>query len=450
MINLLYKDVCNDKGGDRMSLIDTPTQKSKPSFSPFISRFIPSFLSPKYITSAIWALGASMCLINISVIMVYSLSALYMSSLGVSTVWIGFLEGMVEATSFFMKLFSGVLSDYLKKRKGIMLIGYGLTVISKPLIGMSSDFSTAFAARVIERLGNGIQATPRDALVGDVAPADHRGACYGLQRSLGIVGSTSGALLGIVAMAYTFNNFRAVFYIATIPAAIAFAILYFFVKEPKHAHYDTDIQINSHRERHPIHFSDLKRLGKEFWCLMIIVAIFMLARVSETLIVLDAHRNFGLPTTYAPMIMFVYNITYCLFSFPVGILSDRIGRFKMLVVGIGILMVADFFIVTATSLPTLFIGVLFWGCQMGIAQNTFAALVADIAPEDIRGTAFSMFYLISGVATIGAGLSGGTLAHVYGESAAFMMSFVVAGLAMVLLFFFAPGKKKTVAISPKA
>lgn len=396
-----------------------------------------------------------MCLINISVVMVYSLSALYLSTLGVSTVWIGFLEGMVEATSFFMKLFSGVLSDYLKKRKGIMLIGYGLTVLSKPLIGLSSSFSTAFAARIIERLGNGIQATPRDALVGDVAPSDHRGACYGLQRSLGIVGSTSGALLGIIAMAYTFNNFRLVFYIATIPAAIAFAILFFAVKEPKHAHYATDIETKGHQERHPIHFSDLKRLGKEFWYLMIIVAVFMLARVSETLIVLDAHRNFNLPTTYAPTIMLVYNITYCLFSFPVGLLSDRIGRFKVLAMGIAFLMIADFFIISATNLPTLFIGVLFWGCQMGIAQNTFAALVADIAPEDIRGTAFSMFYLTSGIATIGAGLCGGTLAHLYGESAAFVMSFLVAGLSMFLLFLFGPGKKhmgkkKTVDISPKA
>ncbi|MBM3633074.1 MAG: MFS transporter [Alphaproteobacteria bacterium] len=432
-----------------MSLNDTPNQSSPP-ISPILPIYRFSYFSPTIIPSNIWALGASMCLINISVIMVYSLSALYMSTIGISTVWIGLLEGVVEATSFFMKLFSGILSDYLKKRKGIMLIGYGLTVISKPLIGMSTGFSAAFAARVIERLGNGIQATPRDALVGDVAPPDHRGACYGLQRSLGIIGSTIGAVLGMLAMIYTLNNFRIVFYIATIPAAIAFGILYFAVKEPKHAHYKTDIRINNHRERHPIHLSDLRRLGKEFWCLMIIVAVFMLARVSETLIVLDAHHNYKLPTSYAPLIMCVYNITYCLFSFPVGILSDRIGRFKMLVVGIGILMIADFFIFSATSLSTLFIGVLFWGCQMGIAQNTFAALISDIAPDDLRGTAFSMFYVISGISTIGAGLAGGSLAHFYGESAAFKMSFLVAGLAMAILFFFKPGQKKTIAISPKA
>jgi MFS family permease len=387
-----------------------------------------------------------MFFINISVVMVYSLSAPYMASLGVTTVWIGLLEGTVEGLSFFLKLFSGVLSDYLKRRKGIMLVGYSLTLISKPLIGLSSGFASIFASRVVERIGNGIQATPRDALVGDVAPEDHRAACFGLQRSLGVIGSISGGLLGIAAMTYTMNDFRMVFYIAGIPAALALAILYFFVKEPKHAHYENDIQINSHTERHPVHLADLKRLGKDFWGLMIIVAIFMLARVSETLIVLDAHKNFNLQANYLPFIMVVYNITYCLSSFPIGLLSDRIGRFKMLVLGIGVLMVADFFIAMAANLPMLFIGVFFWGCQMGIAQNTFAAFVADVVPEDIRGTAFGVYYLISGVAIIGGGIFSGTLAHIHGESTAFMMSFVIAAIAMVALFFFAPGKQKKIAI----
>lgn len=379
--------------------------------------------------------------------MVYSLSAPYMTSLGVTTVWIGLLEGTVEGISFFLKLFSGVLSDYLKRRKGIMLVGYGLTLLSKPLIGLSSGFTSIFASRVVERLGNGIQATPRDALVGDVAPADHRAACYGLQRSLGVIGSISGGILGIVAMTYTMNNFRMVFYIATIPAAIALGILYCSVKEPERAHYDNDIKINSQRERHPIHLADLKRLGKDFWGLMIIVAIFMLARVSETLIVLDAHKNFNLQANYLPFIMVVYNITYCLSSFPIGLLSDRIGRFKMLIFGIGVLMIADLFIAAAINLPMLFIGVFFWGCQMGIAQNTFAAFVADVVPEDIRGTAFGVYYLVSGIAIIGGGIFSGTLAHIYGESSSFMMSFVVAGIAMGALFFFAPGKQKKIAIS---
>lgn len=391
-----------------------------------------------------------MFFINMSVIMVYSLNALYLSTImGVTYVWIGLLEGAIEAISFFMKLFSGVLSDYLKKRKKIMLIGYALTAISKPLLGISSSYAATFTSRVIERLGNGIQSTPRDALVGDVAPAQHRGACYGLQRSLGVIGSIFGAFLAMIIMSYSADNFSFVFLLAGIPATIAFGILYIAVKEPKHAHYTTDIKINKHAERHPIHWSDLSRLGKEYWGLMVVVAIFMLARVSETFIVLNAHKNFGLPKSYASGIMILYNITYCLCSFPIGLLSDRIGRYKLLIMGISTLMIADFLIALAPNLTTIFIGVLFWGCQMGISMNVFSSLIADSVPEDLRGTGFGVFYLISGISIISGGAAGGTIAHFYGEGSAFITSFVIAGLSMAALLFFKPGKKKTIAISPQ-
>lgn len=384
-----------------------------------------------------------MCLINISVIMVYSLNALYLSTvMGVTTIWIGLLEGTIEALSFFMKLFSGVLSDYLKKRKHIMLIGYTLTAISKPLLGISSSFAGMFTSRIIERLGNGIQSTPRDALVGDVAPIGHRGACYGLVRSLGVIGSISGALLAMVAMTYTTDNFRQVFLLASIPASIALCILYFAVKEPKHAHYENDIQVSKHVERHPIHFSDLGRLGKEFWSLMVVVAIFMLARVSETFIVIDAHKNFGLPKSYASFIMILYNITYCLCSFPIGLISDKIGRYSLLIVGIATLMIADLFITFAPNLTMLFIGVLFWGCQMGITLNIFSSLIADLVPEDLRGTGFGVFYLVNGVSVIIGGAGWGIINHHYGERNTFLLSFVIAAMSMLALLFFAPGKRK--------
>jgi MFS family permease len=394
-----------------------------------------------------------MFFINISVIMVYSLNALYLSTvIGISAVWIGLLEGAIEATSFLVKLFSGILSDYFKRRKNIMMIGYALTAISKPLLvlALSSGYGAIFTARIIERIGNGMQGTPRDALVGDVAPADHRGACYGLQRSLGVIGSFLGTLIAITIMFCSNNNFRLVFLLAAIPATIALTILYFAVKEPKHAHYATDIKISNDVERHPIHWKDLTRLGRNFWGLMVVVAIFMLARVSETFIVLSAHKNLGLPETYGPIIMTFYNITYFLSCYPTGLLSDRIGRYKLLIVGISTFMIADLFIALAPNLYTLFIGVFFWGCQMGISQNIFASLVADLAPEDLRGTGFGVFYLISGVSVLCGGFTGGTIAHIYGEGSAFTMSFVIAGAAMAALLFFAPGKKKTIAISPQS
>ena len=435
-----------------MSLAHRPLKRPSAYFS-FLNLppIFSSLFSSQIIPPTIWALGISMLFINTSVIMVYSLNALYLSTVvGISAVWIGLLEGAIEATSYLVKLFSGILSDYFKRRKNIMLIGYALTVISKPLLGVSSGYGTIFTSRIIERVGNGMQGTPRDALVGDVAPAEHRGACYGLQRSLGIIGSFLGTLIAIAIMFCSNNNFRLVFLLATVPAVIALTILYLAVKEPKHAHYATDIKVNNDSERHPIHWKDFRRLGKEFWGLMIVVAIFMLARVSETFIVLSAHKNLGLPQTYGPIIMTFYNITYCLCSYPIGLLSDRIGRYKILIIGIGTFMIADLFIALAPNLYTLFIGVFFWGCQMGISQNIFASLVADLAPQDLRGTGFGVFYLVSGASVLCGGFTGGTIAHLYGEGSAFAVSFVVAGVAMAALLFFAPGKKKTIAISPQS
>jgi len=180
----------------------------------------------------VWVLGSMMFLINLSFVMIYSFSGIYLKTLlGVTTVWIGFLEGMAEAASYAMKLFSGMFSDYIGRRKPIMIFGYMLSVFSRPLLAIASSFGLVFAARLMERLGNGIQATPRDAMVADVAHRKRIGASYGLKRSLGTAGSFFGAVCGILAMIWTHNNYQHVFWLATIPAFIAFFILLFFVKE---------------------------------------------------------------------------------------------------------------------------------------------------------------------------------------------------------------------------
>jgi MFS family permease len=399
------------------------------------------------IPKTIWVLGAAMGLLNISVVMVYSLSALYLNSIvGVGAIWIGALEGIVEGLSFLMKLFSGVFSDYLKRRKKLMVIGYALTVISKPLIGISSSFFSVFTARIIERLGNGIQSTPRDALIGDIAPATLRGTCYGFQRGLGIVGSMSGAIFGVLAMVYFSNDFQSVFLVASIPAFLALALLIIFVKEPKQHKLKGDVIVGNER-RHPIHFSDLKRLGKHYWLLMVVISIFWVARVSETFIVLHAHNNFALDKSYAPFIMLTYNVTYCLSSFACGYFSDKIGRYWLMVASIAVLMMADFFICSSTSLPMLFVGILIWGVQMGMSMNLFTAKIADLSPPDLRGTAFGCYYLISSISTVIAGIANGAIASQYGESMTFFMSMIIAGVALASLLLFLPRPQKRVAIS---
>lgn len=408
-----------------------------------------SFFSFSVVPIGIWFMGSAMMFINISYVVIYSLSALYLSSIGTSSRWIGLLEGIVEAVSFLMKLFSGVISDYLRRRKSLMVTGYGMMVISKPFFAISISilsFSTFWfwimyaAARCFERMGNGIQGTPRDAMVGDLAPSQHKGACFGLLRSLGVFGSILGGVMAICAMWWTGGHFQTVFWLTTIPATLSLLILIIAVKEPKHSIHPRDVK--SKTGHHPLHWSDLSRLGKEYWALMGIVAVFMLSRVSETFIVLHAHYDFDLPVEWSPVIMLIYNITYCLSSYPVGRLSDRIGRYGLLVVMIVVLMLADLLIATASNLTMLFLGTLVWGIQMGIAQSIFLAAIADLVPEDLRGTGFGVYYLVGAAASVLAGLGAGSLAHTFGYSSIFLGSLVVAGLSLVVLSIFLAKKKK--------
>ncbi len=364
--------------------------------------------------------------------------------------WIGLLEGAVEASSFVMKLCSGLVSDYLRRRKRIMVIGYFFTVISKPILALSTSFGVVFAARLFERLGNGIQATPRDAMVSDVAPANHRGASFGLMRSLGTAGSFCGGLLGVAAMWYTNNDFQQVFWIASIPALFAFIILMLFIKEPKqHVTPEGNI-IPLRSEKRPIHIKDIFLLGKPYWMLMIVVSIFMVARVSETLMVLHAHNNFGLEKTFAPFIMSMYNLTYSLSSYPSGLLADRFGRHVVLFFGIAALVLSDYFLYSASTLYGVFLGVFIWGIQMGVVHNSFVTLIADYVPEDLRGTGFGFYYLIGAASSIVAGFGGGTITHHFGVATTFFTSMIVALFSLIALLIFSIKTKKVVASTAKS
>ncbi len=392
----------------------------------------------------VFLIGVVQFLINISSVMIFSLSAVYLKSiLGVGTGWIGFLEGAVEASAHTTKLFSGIISDYLRRRKLIMAIGFALVTITRPILALSESFSAVFTARFLDRFGNGIQSTPRDALVGDVAPEDIKGECFGLRQSLGTAGSFVGGIVGILAMIWTASNFHQVFWIATIPAFLAFLILVAFVKEPKpvplpEGELDEDIE---HPKKHPIHLSDLKRLGKYYWYLMIVVGVFMLARPTEAFLTLHASQTFGLADKFAPSILLTYNLTYCLSSYPIGRLADRMSRYQLLGLGFLVLIAADMLLAFAPNIETIFVGVAVWGIQMGISQSIFLTLVDQITPPDLRGTAFGFFYLISAVAIILAGICAGNISQHYGEANAFLASSFVGILAFVLLLVL-PRKKK--------
>lgn len=390
------------------------------------------------IPKPIWAIGLSMFLINMSSVMIFSLSAVYLqSNLGVSTGLIGFLEGIVEGTAHATRVFSGVLSDYLRRRKLIMCMGYGLAVVARPLMGLSGSFTAVFVARMLDRLGNGIQGTPRDALIGDLAPETRRGACFGLRQSLGTAGSFAGGIAGVAAMIWTTSNYHSVFWLATIPALLALILLLVAVKEPEKNLHPAD-----HKRRHPIHMSDIPRLGKAYWMIMIVAAFFMLSRVGEAFLVIHAFKNFGLPKNYASCVHILYNITYCIISFPIGRLSDRFSRYTLLAFGIVTLILTDMTLAFASSLPVVLLGVLMWGIQMGITQSLFSAIIADTVPEDLLGTGFGLFSLISAVSVIIASILGGRVAMIFGEWATFIYSATIAAASLAILIYIKIKRRK--------
>lgn len=388
----------------------------------------------KGIHFSIWIIGFSSLLVNISSVMVFGIAALYIKSLGVTTGLVLMLEGMFEAIAYAMKLFSGVISDYLKRRKGVMLFGLALFTLARPVMAFFTSLNGVLISRLLDRFGNGIQSTPRDALVSDLATADNRGACFGLRQSLAVAGSFIGGLLGIWCMVATNQNFQEIFLYAAIPAILGLLLIVFFVKDPN----DQENASNNKKaeRRHPIHLSDFKRLGKSYWILMGIALVFTSTRVGESILVLHATESFQMDQSFSHGIIMIYNGANSLCSYPVGYLSDRLGRYGFLGLSFVILILSDAFLGFASNLTAMIIGVTLWGIQIGISQSMFLSLIADHVPEDLRGTGIGFFYLISSVSLIIAGTIGGAVAHYFSQFATFITSGIIGLVALLMLIVF--------------
>jgi MFS family permease len=376
------------------------------------------------IPGGIWALGLVSLFMDTSSELIHSLLPVFLVSvLGASALSVGVIEGVAEATAAITKVFSGTLSDYLGKRKLLTVIGYGLATLTKPLFPLAETIGWVFAARFVDRIGKGVRDAPRDALVGDIAPAHLRGACYGLRQSLDTVGAFAGPLLALALMALFADDIRAVFWVAVIPAVIAVAILVFGVKEPGSVRAQAVL-------RSPIHLSELRGIGAAYWGLVLIAAFLSLARFSEAFLLLRA-ENVGLPIALVPLVMVVMNVAYAGSAYPAGVLSDRIDRLGVVVAGLVLLIAADLALALATGIWLVMGGVVLWGLHMGLTQGLLSAMVADAAPAEIRGTAFGVFHMMTGIMLLAASLIAGLLWDQVGPSATFYagIAFTVAALA---------------------
>ena len=381
----------------------------------------------RQIPKSIWVLGFVSLLMDVSSEMIHSLLPLFMvTTLGTSVFAVGLIEGVAESTALIVKIFSGVLSDYLGQRKRLALLGYALGAFTKPLFAIATSSGLILSARIIDRVGKGIRGAPRDALVAEIAPAHLRGAAFGLRQSLDTVGAFLGPLLAVGLMILWANDFRAVFWVAVIPGLLAVLLLFLGVTEPKQNH-------TNHR-MNPISKANLKRLNAAYWWVVIIGALFMLARFSEAFLVLKGQQS-GIPIAYTPLIMVAMNIIYAATAYPFGKLSDRLSHTRLLAFGLIILIAADLVIANSHHWSTLLFGLTLWGIHMGITQGLLAALVAATSPKDLLGTAYGFFNLMSGIALLVASALAGLVWDLYGSSATFYAGAVFCGLTLVSLTF---------------
>ena len=372
--------------------------------------------------AGIWALGLVSMLMDVSSEMIHALLPVYLTvGLGATALAVGVIEGIAEATAAITKVFSGALSDRIGRRKELAAIGYGLAAVTKPVFPLAPTLGWVVTARLVDRVGKGIRGAPRDALVADLAPEGRRGAAFGLRQSLDTLGAFIGPLLAIALMWAFANDFRSVFWVAVIPAFLALGLILFAVKEPARP-------AGVRKVRNPLSRAELRLLGGMYWAVVAVATVFTLARFSEAFLILRA-EEIGLSLLLIPLVLVGMNAVYAVSAWPAGVLSDQMSRPALLMAGLGLLIAADLVLVLAPGFAGLGLGIALWGLHMGLTQGLLAALVAEAVPAELRGTAYGMFNLITGVALLLASVIAGGLWEWIGSAATFLAGAGFAALA---------------------
>ena len=378
------------------------------------------------IPGGVWTLGFVSLLMDTSSELIHSLLPLFLvTTLGASTLTVGLIEGVAEATGLITKLFSGYLSDYFRNRKILTVLGYGLAAATKPMFPLASSVGLVVVARFVDRVGKGIRGAPRDALIADITPPSAQGVAYGLRQALDTVGAIVGPLLAIAAMLWLSDNFRAVFWFAVVPAFAAVGLLVLGVREPEAPKRQAG-------DRPKLTFGDARRLPLAYWWVVGVAAVMTLARFSEAFLVLRA-QNVGMPTAWVPLVMAVMSLAYAVIAYPAGVYVDRGRQSALLQLGLLALVLADAVLANSHSTSSVMAGTALWGVHMGLTQGVFAAMVAAVAPPDLRGTAFGLFNLASGAALLVASVLAGWLWEAFGPSVTFYGGAAFGALAWAAL-----------------
>ena len=370
---------------------------------------------------AVWALGFASLFMDISSELVHSVLPVFLvTTLGIGIATVGLIEGIAEATAAIVKVFSGALSDYIGRRKPLIVLGYGLAMLAKPLFPLASGATLVITARFIDRVGKGIRGAPRDALITDVTAPDQRGAAFGLRQTLDSVGAFVGPLLALGLMVWMATDIRGVLWFAALPALVSVGCIVVFVREPERVATATTRRI-------PLSRSELARLPAGFWWVTLFASVLTLARFSDAFLILRA-QSVGVSLPWIPAVMVLMNVVYAAGAYPAGLAADRLSRPGLLLAGVAALVAADVALALADSIVLVGVGGVLWGLHMALTQGLLSAMVADHAPIHLRGTAFGVFNLALGLAMLLASAIAGALWQWSGPASTFAAG---AGLTLV-------------------
>jgi len=387
---------------------------------------------------ALWAVGWMHFFWSSGTIMVASLLPTFLTEvLHASHTKVGILEGVAIALMFASKIVSGVLSDVFRTRKPMIAVGSIFTILVKFMFAAATSFNPVFLAKCIDRLSKGVRSSPTDALIADLSTNQTHGKSYGIRQTLYPLGVVFGSLLATGLMMITSNNYRTVFLLATIPGIVALLILPFLIPQPKIRH-----EIPKRTLRWNI--KDIKFLSYRFWLLLSVTTILMLARFSEAFLNLQA-KSVGWKIAMLPLLFVAYELVHAAVAYPMGRLADKVSRKKLLLIGMSVLVIANFILIGATTWRGALVGVMVVGLHMGMTQGLISAMIADEAPADLRGTAFALYYFCIGGSVMIGNVIAGHLSDTYGIQGCFYGGALftsLAALALVFVIRFSPSDKK--------
>lgn len=361
--------------------------------------------------------------------MVYSVMPLFLLSIGASKTTISLIEGIAESTASLLKAISGYWSDKIGKNKPFMIIGYGITAIITPLYALARIPIQILFFRFFERIGKGLRAAPRDSLISGSIKKNEAGKTFGFQKAMDNSGAIVGPLIAFLLLSIFPLNYSYIFLLATIPAILGVLTIIIFIKEAKAEKKETTNKIS------------LKLLPKKFYFFLIIIFVFTLGNSADALLLVKTSET-GIDKSYIPFVYMIFNTVSVLLAIPIGKLSDRIGREKLIILGFIVYAIVYYFFGRFNSINVFIFLFMLYGFYSALTDGSQKAMISDIVSKDLKGTGFGIYHAVLGITLLPASLIAGLLYDKVNSNAPFYFGSIMALIDTILMIIFTVLDKK--------